>query len=192
MPASNPDSQPRVVVWRNLVANGTEYCSLWHVPEGWVIEGTAIAVLQDRGPLLVRYEVHGDEQWRTHRVSVERSLRDDHRTLELRVEGRGGWREAGRERPELRPCVDIDLGITPSTNLLPIRRLKLEVGKSAEIVAAWIKFPELTVQPLRQRYTRLAADRYLYESGTNFKAEISVDDAGLPIQYQGVWERVTA
>jgi uncharacterized protein len=48
----------------------------------------------------------------------------------------------------------------------------------------------LTVEPFPQRYTRLAERVYLYESLTSdFKAQLTVDDLGLVVEYQGVWER---
>ena len=92
---------------------------------------------------------------------------------------------------ELRGCVDVDIGFTPSTNTLPIRRLCLEIGQSADVDAAWVRFPELTVERLRQRYTRLADDRYRYESvDSGFTAELQVDTDGLVVMYEGLWERV--
>jgi hypothetical protein len=96
----------------------------------------------------------------------------------------------GQAVAELKGCVDVDLGVTPSTNTLPIHRLELEVGASAEIVAAWIRFPELDIIPAAQRYTRLADRQYLYESNT-FSAELDVDDLGLVVTYPGIWERDT-
>jgi uncharacterized protein len=54
------------------------------------------------------------------------------------------------------------------------------------------KFPELTVQPLSQRYTRVAQNTYRYESNTGFSAEIVVDDLGLVTDYPGGWERSAA
>jgi hypothetical protein len=84
----------------------------------------------------------------------------------------------------------VDLGFSPSTNTLPIRRLGLAVDDSAEVRAAWVRFPQLTVEPLPQRYTRLGPDRYLYESlASDFRAELEVDDLGLIVRYPGVWER---
>ena len=80
--------------------------------------------------------------------------------LTLSVETHGVWRTSGQELPGLGGCTDIDLAITPATNTLPIRRLDLDIGSSELVVAAWVKFPELIVQPLSQRYTRLARDRY--------------------------------
>ena len=82
--------------------------------------------------------------------------------------------------------------MTPAPNSLPIRRLNLRVGSSKSITAAWVKFPELTIQPLPQRYTRLAKDTYRYESNPGFSAEIVVDDLGLVSSYPGPWERLAA
>ncbi|PYX20414.1 MAG: hypothetical protein DMG82_22420 [Acidobacteria bacterium] len=85
---------------------------------------------------------------------------------------------------------DVDLALTPATNTLPIRRLNLQVGRSESVIAAWVKFPELTVQPLSQHYTRLGKDTYRYESNTGFSAEIVVDDLGLVTTYPGGWDRI--
>ena len=72
-----------------------------------------------------------------------------------------------------------------------IGRLKLPIGRSAEIKAAYITVPELELSPAPQRYTRLAADRYRYEGlGTGFAAEIAIDADGLVLDYPGVFERV--
>jgi hypothetical protein len=37
----------------------------------------------------------------------------------------GRWRMNGEERPEVEGSLDLDLNFSPSTNLLPIRRLDL-------------------------------------------------------------------
>jgi hypothetical protein len=57
--------------------------------------------------------------------------------------------------------------------------------------AAWIRFPDLSLQVLSQRYSRLEDRLYRYESlGSDFRAELSVDATGLVIGYVGFWERV--
>jgi uncharacterized protein len=182
----------RVVVWKNLLLSGVEYCALWHTAEGWLLKGTVVGVLKDQRPLLASYEIQCDENWLTHRVQVERTIGSDAKTLSLSVESRGVWRSTGQELREIRGCDDVDLALTPATNTLPIRRLDLSIGKSESVIAAWVKFPELTIQPLSQRYTRLGKDTYRYESNTGFSAEIVVDDLGLVTAYPGGWERIAA
>jgi len=91
---------------------------------------------------------------------------------------------------DIQGCDDIDLAVTPATNTLAVRRLNLQVGSSESIIAAWVKFPDLTVQPLSQRYTRLDQNTYRYASNTGFSAEIVVDDLGLVTDYPGGLERI--
>jgi hypothetical protein len=47
------DGLKRVVVWKNLLIAGTEYCGLRHTAEGWMLKGTVVGVLKDQQPMLV-------------------------------------------------------------------------------------------------------------------------------------------
>jgi hypothetical protein len=89
-------------------------------------------------------------------------------------------------------CSIPTLTITPFTNTLPIRRLRLKPGESAEIAAAFIEFPQLTVVKSPQRYTCLEEDRrYRYESlASGFTREIEVDGQGLVVTYPDFWQRI--
>ncbi|MGI9073901.1 MAG: putative glycolipid-binding domain-containing protein [Bryobacteraceae bacterium] len=180
----------KAVVWRNLQANGSDYCELWRTAEGWVLKGTAIAVLGEAGPVLCTYDIQCDNHWQTQRAEVTRRIGSDVRKISLLVESRGSWQESGQQLPGLHECVDVDLSITPATNTLPIRRLKLLVGASHEATAAWVRLPELEVQPLSQRYTRIDSDTYRYESATGYSTILRVDEKGLVKLYFGAWEVV--
>ena len=49
------------------------------------------------------------------------------------------------------------------------------------------------IEPLTQRYTRLAEHRYQYESGNGtFTAEIEVDKMGMVVHYPDGWQRVAS
>lgn len=186
------DELKRSVVWKNLLLDGRDYGSLWQTAEGWMLKGTVVGVLKDQRPMLANYEIHCDDNWLTHRVQVDRTIGSDTKNLSISVESRGVWRSSGQELRQVQGCDDVDLAVTPATNTLAIRRLDLQVGSSASIIAAWVKFPELTVQPLSQRYTRTAQNTYRYSSNTGFMADIVVDDLGLVMSYPGVWERIGA
>jgi uncharacterized protein len=186
------DDLKRAVVWKNLLIEGADYCGLWQTAEGWLLKGTVVGALKDKRPILAHYAIYCDENWFTHRVQVESTIGGDTKTLSLSVQSRGVWRSAGHELRDLHGCADVDLALTPATNTLPIRRLNLQVGSSQPVIAAWVKFPELTVQLLSQRYMRLAKNTYRYESNTGFSAEIVVDDLGLVTAYPGGWERIAA
>jgi uncharacterized protein len=186
------DELIRTVVWKGLLINGADYCSLWRTVEGWLLKGTVVGALKGKEPMLAQYEIHCDESWRTHRIQVQRSIGRDMKSLSLSVESHGRWRSSGEELPALRGCDDVDLSVTPATNTLPIRRLNLEIGSSESLIAAWVMFPDLTIEPLSQRYTRLATNAYRYESNTGFSADVVVDDLGLVTSYPKGWERLAA
>jgi len=86
-------------------------------------------------------------------------------------------------------CIDLDLNFSPSTNLLPIRRLSLTVGEEASVRAAWLRFPSFTLEPLEQIYRRTGATTYVYESaGGRFVRELIVNEAGFVTLYPGIWQ----
>jgi uncharacterized protein len=179
----------RTVVWRRLDGLGIEHCSLTQRVDGWQIQGTAVRA--ESGPLLVRYDVACDAVWRTHAVTIEIEGSKGTQTLGMTVDEERRWWSAGAELVAFRGCDDVDLGITPVTNTLPIRRLNLAIGETQAIIAAWVQFPDLQIEPLPQHYTRLDARRYRYESGGGaFTTEITVDELGLVTHYTGGWERI--
>jgi uncharacterized protein len=188
-PPGPPGTLLRSVVWRNLAADGSDYCSLWQMGRSWLLQGTAIVVLKDGRPMLADYEIECDRLWHTRRVAATCLTGSTTRSIDLTVEASRLWRSSGEELPTLGQCSDIDLAVTPATNTLPIRRLNLEIGQSREVAAAWLKFPDLTLEVLPQRYTRLDPQRYRYQSGTGFSAELLVDDLGLVTTYPDGWER---
>jgi uncharacterized protein len=183
----------RTVLWQRLDEPWVERCTL--VAGGprprarWILDGTVLGSMNGE-PIDIRYGVFCREDWTTSEVAVTAMLGTRVREIEL-VRDKGRWYIDATKAPELGEGLDVDLGFTPATNTLPIRRLGLDVGDSHEIQVAWVRFPEMTVEPFRQRYTRLSERQYLYESlgGSGFKAELSVDDLGLVVTYPGLWER---
>jgi hypothetical protein len=135
------------------------------------------------------YRIACDAHWRTRFADVVGWLGDDSVRVNAAVEGDGLWRVGGADVPEIAGCVDVDLNFSPSTNLLPIRRLNLAVGEEKEVRAAWLRFPSFRFEPLEQTYRRLAEDRYVYRSaGGRFERELGVDRNGFVLRYPGFWE----
>ena len=177
----------RRVAWRRSDDVETdEHCTLTLRDSGLSLVGT---VLGAEGGLPVRteYRILTDAAGLTSAVSV-RDLRGfEQRTLALARDAKGNWTVDGATVRALKSCTDVDLGCSPATNTLPIRRLRLAVGASHTIRAAWVRFPELVVEKAAQTYTRLDEFTYRYASGT-FEAELTVDDDGLVAGY-AVWRR---
>jgi uncharacterized protein len=178
----------RTVMWRHLQAPGSERCRLDE--EGASLSGTAVTAAGGR-PLELRYAITCDVGWRTRSVDLTMIHGAEERRLRLDVTPGARWLEGGDALPALHECIDVDIALGASTNTLPIRRLGLEVGASVAITAAWIRVPELSVEPLGQRYTRLAERRWLYES-RDFRAELEVDELGLVTRYEGWCEAVAS
>lgn len=138
-------------------------------------------------PVRIEYRVLTDANGLTTAVHV-RDLRGfEGRTLALARDAKGAWTVDGKPARALRGCADIDLGCSPSTNTLPIRRLRLGVGASQTIRAAWVRFPDLAVEKAEQTYARLDDATWHYASGT-FEADLIVDDDGLVAEY-AEWRR---
>src|SRR5262245_39302562 len=109
--------------------------------------------------------------------------------IDLVVDRDHRWRLNGIEQPLVTGCIDVDLNFSPSTNLLPIRRLNLAVGQEALVEAAWLKFPSFELEPLSQVYSRINESTYRYKSGGGqFTADLKVDRVGFVRNYPAVWE----
>jgi hypothetical protein len=177
----------RRVSWRRSdEVRADEHCTISMRDAGLSLVGTVLGA-EGGIPFRTEYRVLTDGTGSTAAVHV-RDLRGfAQRTLTLARDPKGAWSVDGVAAKALRGCHDVDLGCSPSTNTLPIRRLRLGVGGSKTIQAAWVRFPELTVEKAAQTYTRLDEFTYRYASGT-FEAELVVDEDGVVAQY-AEWER---
>ena len=153
---------------------------------GLSLVGTMLGA-HDGVPLRLEYRVLTNAAGITTAAHVRSVQGFEQRVVSIERTAKGAWSVDGQPDRSLKGCADVDLGFTPSTNTLPIRRLRHAVGGAQTIQAAWLRFPELTVERSAQSYTRLDEFTYRYESGT-FSAQLTVDDDGLVASY-AVWQR---
>jgi hypothetical protein len=186
IPLSNGSS----ILWQRLDLPGHEVAELRAHGDGWTLEGTALLAHMGR-PCRLTYRIECDAAWQTRSVQLSGQLGAQPASLDLARGPDGEWTVDGAAAPTLAGCSDVDLGFSPSTNQLPIRRLRLAPGERAEVRAAWVRFPALTVEVLEQVYTRIGERRYLYESaGGAFRRELDVNDEGFVIDYPDFWRAV--
>jgi uncharacterized protein len=180
----------RRVIWRRILDDHSfEQCVVTAAPLGIGISGDVIAA-QDGAPLVVRYDIGCNEAWSARFVTIEQRLGDAVRRLRLERAG-DGWLVDGVHDAQLDGCAEPDLGLTPSTNALAVRRLGLAIGQALEIKCAWVKFPALSVEPSLQRYERLGDHEYRYTNvASGFTALVAVDALGLPVSYESIWTRI--
>lgn len=167
---------------------GIEHLDIRRESNGIVVAGIIAGSDEDAGSYALSYGLAIDEAWRVR--DAEFSLTSGSR-LHLESDGRGSWRTNGQERPDLKGCIDIDIQASPLTNTLPIRRLALDRGQSADIRVAYIRVPSLAVEPAGQRYTALEpGSLYRFESlESGFKADLPVDREGFVMNYPRLFRR---
>jgi len=180
--------------WEAWENDGLEHCVMRETHEGVTLEGVVVGA---RGSLYGGYyRVATDARFFTREVLVRYA---GGYSLHVSVDDQGRWYDyhSKREIEELWGCHDVDIGITPATNMLPIKRLKLQHDRSADIIAAYVPLPDQIEKeffpiPARQRYTRLGKKRYRYEGlFRDFKADLDFDQVGLVLDYPGTFRRVT-
>jgi hypothetical protein len=155
-----------------------------------LIRGTILAV-HEGIPVEAQYAIWCDSLWRTQRAEIHVRASGKERSLTIAVD-EGRWYANSKLVDEVTGSIDIDLGWTPSTNTLPIRRLDLPVGASSGIItAAWVRFPDLSLQRLSQEYHRITEREYLYTSNNgSFRAKLLVDEEAVVVDYENVWIRL--
>jgi len=152
------------------------------------LEGTAVFLHEGRTCRL-SYLIACDANWQTRSATVSGWVGDEEVNLELSVDAQQHWEVNAVAKPAVDGCIDLDLNFSPATNLLPIRRLNLEVGQQAEVNAAWLRFPSFELEPLSQVYERLGEFKYRYSSrGGAFVAELIVNRSGFVTLYPQLWE----
>ena len=175
-------------VWRRLDAPGHDACRLTGSADGWQIEGTAIFV-QDGKHGHLAYRVQCAKDWVTQEGTVRGWLGPRSIDLVVRRTRAGEWTVNDGVVDGLAGIVDLDLGFTPATNLLQLRRIALNEGEGKDVPVAWLNVGDGTLSLLRQRYERRGARTYWYEAPRfEYAAMLDVDDSGFPKRYPDRWE----
>lgn len=175
----------RKIFWQRHDLPGHESCSIVESLHGVTLTGD-VMVRERSISYRIRYVVNCDPMWATLSARV-RVLAGKNSTQYELIRGRKRWTFNGAEAQGVSHCEDVVLAFTPATNCLPIRRFNLQVDESADVTAAWLRFPQFTVEPLVQRYTRIADDKYQYETAGGFRRVLTVDRDGFVVEYPELW-----
>ncbi|WP_248929652.1 putative glycolipid-binding domain-containing protein [Paenibacillus hamazuiensis] len=173
--------------WRRIDAPGHDACRLIRHDRGWTLQGTAI-YRHAAGPACLHYRTSCNSAWETTEGEVHGWLGD--REIQYRITREGTvWKLNGAAIPGLEPFVDLDLGFTPATNLLPLRRAPIPLNQSADMSAAWLDVDSGTLKALPQSYKRLSETIYEYKAPTfEYEALLEMAPNGFVRQYPGLWE----
>ena len=153
---------------------------------GWTLEGAAVLREGDQSVLLA-YRLLCDASWHTVEGQVIGWVGSRDATFRI-VRDQRGWTLNGSPVPGLENCVDLDLGFTPATNLVQIRRIGLGVGEAASVPVAWLDVAGGSLSELQQKYEKRGPRSYWYEAPRfNYQAELEVDPDGFVTSYPGLW-----
>lgn len=176
--------------WRRIDAPGRETARLRRIGAGWRIDGS-LDVQEEGADASLEYRIDCDAGWRTRQAEVAGFVNGARFELALTADGAGRWQRDGAPTTAVDGALDIDLGFTPMTNTLPIRRLDLDVGDRAAVRTAWLRFPALDLERLDQAYLREGDRLFRFEAtidGALFVARLATDGHGRVLQYEGLWE----
>lgn len=196
----------RLLLWRGLDGWRAEVAGVDLTPDGVSAAGTQLGV--DPVAYRLDYTLDAGDQFVTRRLHVEASGQGWARRIDLRHDGGGAWTCAADEegQADLPPAggdvgavtgaVDCDLGYSPLTNLMPVRRHGLhERPGSADFLMAWVSVPDLGLHPSQQRYEHVrrhpggATVRYV-GAHRGFTGELELDEDGLVLIYPDLARRV--
>ena len=141
----------------------------------------------------VQYRITLSNDWVFREAEIQtKDAKDEGKQIYVASDGNGKWTDYKNQRIEgLEEAVDIDFMITPFTNSLPVKRLGLGRGESADITVAYISFPALSVKADQQRYTCIEPGKlYRFDSLTSdFTQDIEFDENGLVSSYPQMFKR---
>jgi hypothetical protein len=184
----------RKILWLNQGDTGLEHFSMRQDDEKITADGIVIGV-EENVSFRIRYKILCDPNWCVRKVEVQ-SLDETEFRRSFVSDGAGNWNDdSANSMADLKDCLDVDITATPFTNTLPIQRLRLSPGESAEIKVVYFIIPQIQVSVVPQRYTCLETNstggKYKFESlDTGFTAVITVDADGLVEDYPQLFKRV--
>lgn len=185
------------IAWVKEDPFGTELVEASRADRTLSVIGVAIG--SEPVPYRLDYVLETDTDLVTTRIVVTTRGNGWRRALTLRRAQDGSWSSRTADTNPLAGALDVDLGLSPLTNTMPVVREGLLDGRgSVEFLMAWISVPGLEVTPAPQRYTALEPDpdgarRVRFESlDSDFTAELTYDDEGFVVDYPGLARRITA
>jgi hypothetical protein len=177
------------ILWRRLDAPGHDACRLERNASAWQLDGAAVFRQENGRIAQLHYRVRCDLHWHTQWGMVRGWLGDSAIELSIARDAHGHWKLNDEAVPDLSHCVDLDLGFTPATNLLQLRRLNLSKGERADAPAAWVDLDGGGVlSELMQSYERRSESEYAYVAKRfDYEAVLKVSADGFVSDYPRLW-----
>ena len=180
------------IFWKGREYNSLENCIVEMNEDSTLVHSTIVGTYHEK-MYDVNYRIVTNQFWQTTSLEINFHINGIENGIKLEGDGRGNWKMNGEQCVRFNGCIDVDIPLTPFTNTLPIRRLRLSHGRSQEIRVLYCDLLEDDIRPVCQKYVCLSDTTYHYENIPNdFEADIEVDDEGIVVDYPFLFERITA
>ncbi|MBE9586917.1 putative glycolipid-binding domain-containing protein [Mucilaginibacter sp. JRF] len=182
--------EEKLVIWKGIADyNSVEHCLVTASTTDVTVSSTIVGTINDLS-FEVNYSLLLDGGWNAKEVYIEYVVDGTPHSWHY-VKVSVGWLGGDSPEPVHCDCVDVDITMTPFTNSLPINRLNLQPGQSAEIEVLYFDIPTEKVSTDVQKYTCIDEHTYRFENdGGNFTAELTIDSDGMITNYPGLFERL--
>ncbi|WP_135502333.1 putative glycolipid-binding domain-containing protein [Roseovarius aestuariivivens] len=177
-----------VAHWTALDREGEDQCRLAREEAGWILIGHA-RFRDEAGFAALDYVVRCDTDWQTLTADIAGTRGDRDVKLHILRDG-ASWHINGQLQTGLADARDIDLGFTPATNLMPVRKLRDGGSDERCLCAAWLDYPDTALRPLDQIY-RVGDGAALIDyraKQTSTTTTLAVDASGFVTLYPGLWQ----
>lgn len=177
------------VLWTGVVYHSLENCLITAGEQGAEITSTIVG-MHEGVIYKVDYHIKTNPAWETIYCKLNTRLGDVWQEVVFKSDGKGHWLQDGVAVARFAGCTEVDISLTPFTNTLAVNRLNLPDGADREIKVVYLDVLANDFRAAIQKYTRLSATQYKYENVPNdFEAEITVDEAGLVVNYPELFIR---
>jgi hypothetical protein len=178
----------------NILWSGREYYSLENCLVNTTREGSeinSIIVGKYEGKIYrVEYQIRTNQNWETIYCELKSQHSNKKEYWRFEKDGKGNWLKDGEQADQFKGCIDVDIPLTPFTNTLPIKRLRLNQNEEQEIKVIYLDVLERKIAPVKQKYKRLSNTEYHYENVPNdFEAVIEVDQLDFVVDYPSLFVR---
>lgn len=172
--------------WRRLDVPGHDAARVSEIASGYELFGQA-TFLDPRGPATLRYVLGLTPEWVTREGRITGFV-GGHAVDTYIVRTPEGWTFDG-QNVGMADILDLDLGFTPATNMVQLRRANLAVDEATEFDVAWLEAGDQELVRLPQRYRRVSETEYDYHSPQGeYRATIILAASGFAAVYPGLWE----
>jgi hypothetical protein len=172
-------------LWRRLDVPGHDAARVSRTESGHALYGQSV-FLDPQGPAALRYVLDLAPDWSTREGRITGFLGE--RPIDMHVvRHSNGWTLQGQSFG-MSDVVDLDLGFTPATNMVQLKRANLAIGDAVSFDVAWIDAGDGQIQRLPQEYRRASEFGYDYHSPTaDYRATIVLAQNGFAADYPGLW-----